>query len=458
MFPISRKEKQLLFYGLLLSLFLAALDQTIVTTASPLIIQDFGKIENYFWIVTSYLISSVIFLPIFGRFCDILSIKYLILISNFLFLLGSFLCAFSSSLMQFSLFRFIQGIGGGGIFAVTFTSIGILYPPRERGKMQGWISTVFGISSVLGPAMGSILSKMLSWHWIFLINLPIGIFVLFLILKFFPRVPALSNQRFDWIGAILLILGTLLILSTLNMTQFSIELRTSFFSLGILSYLLFYLYETSINHPLFEFKLFQDQTFLMSGIATFFLGGVFMGVLIFYPLYLVKKYSLDSLQMGNIITLLSILVVFSSAVSGRIIFYTGKYKNILIFSNIWLLLIFLSIFFINLFNIMLSLEIWLMVIIGIGFGPILPFYILAVQNSVSKIRLGTATSSIQFIRQLGASAGSSFFGFLYYSFVSVYKEHGILVYFPYMILLSFFFVLIAFLFTINLPNLDLKKT
>ncbi len=458
MFNISYKEKQILFYSLLFSLFLAALDQTIITTAAPFIIKDFNEMKNYFWIISSYLISSVITLPIFGRFCDIISIKFLIIISNLFFLIGSFLCAFSNDLFQLSVFRFIQGIGGGGIFAVAFTSIGILYPPRERGKIQGWISSIFGISSILGPMLGSIITNFFSWHWVFLINIPFGIFVSILMVWFFPKVPALSNQEFDTLGSFLFVFGSLMILLMLNIPQLSLKLRIFFVSFGIFFYLLFYFYEIKIKHPLFEFKLFQDRTFLTSGVATFFLGGVFISILIFFPLYLTKKYHLDSIQTGNQITLLSICVVLSSIISGRISSYTGKYKTQLILSNLWLLLIFLLIFFINISNILIFLEIWLIILIGIGFGPILPLYVLAVQNSVSKKRLGTATSSIQFLRQLGASFGSSFFGFLYYFFVSLYEEKGIILYFLVMIMLNFLFVLIAFVFTVMMPDLDLKNS
>ncbi|MFN3605196.1 MAG: MFS transporter [Leptonema sp. (in: bacteria)] len=454
----SKREKKILLLGLFLSLFLAALDQTIISTASPAIIKSFNQMENYFWITTSYLLSSVIVLPIFGRLCDIMSIKTLILISNFIFLIGSFLCALSANIIQLSLFRFIQGIGGGGIFAITFSTIGFLYPPKERGEIQGWIASIFGISSILGPLLGSFLTSILSWHWIFFINIPIGILALFIIQTFFPKISTISNHRFDILGSALFIIGTLSLLSMLNFEHLSIEVKIVLFLMGILFFLWFYKYENKIEHPLFDFKLFKDSTFFKSGIATFFLGGTFISVLIFFPLYLTEKYKINSLKMGNLISLITLGIVISSTISGKISSITGKYKRILLFSNLWLIFVFFVLFFISYFYILQNLEIFFMILVGIGFGPILPLYIVAVQNSVSKKRLGTATSSIQFLRQLGASTGSSLLGSIYHYFVFLYSEKGILLYFPCMMFLNSLFVFIGFLFTLNLPDLNLRKT
>lgn len=458
MINLDNNKKKLLVFCLLLSLFLAALDQTIVSTASPYIIKDLNSRENYFIITTSYLISFVMVLPVFGRLCDLVSHKILIIIANLIFLFGSFLCSISENLIQLSIFRFIQGIGGGGIFAIIFTTIGLLYAPRERGKIQGWVASIFGISSVVGPILGSFLTNFLSWHWIFLINIPIGIFVILMIQKFFPKISSLSNQKFDLLGAILLMIGTLAFLSSFNISSLSNKEKILLLTIGTAFYIVFYFYEKRKKEPLFDFELFRDPTFLKSGISTFFLGGTFISIIAFFPLYLTEKFKLDSIQMGNIITLLTLAVVFSSTISGKIAFFTGKYKNILIFSNFWLLIIFLLLFFIKFFSVLEKFEIFFIVIIGIGFGPILPLYVVAVQNSVPKKRLGTATSSIQFLRQLGASTGSSILGYIYNYFILNYKEKGIFFFFPYMMILCFIFIFLSFVSTLYLPNLELKNT
>ncbi|GIX43258.1 MAG: hypothetical protein KatS3mg129_2991 [Leptospiraceae bacterium] len=453
----SSRSKILILIGLFLSLFLAALDQTIIATASPSIIEDLKEPQHYSWIVTGYLLSSVIFLPIFGRLCDIFSVKILIIIANFIFILGSYLCSLSNNMLELAFYRFIQGIGGGGIFSITFSTIGILYTPRERGRIQGWIGSVFGFSSIIGPLLGGYLTELFSWHWVFFINVPLGIVILILLIRYMPYIPPISEQKFDYIGGILVFLWSfafLLLFSEIQLFPFE---KILYLFIIIIGLLIFYKYEINHKYPLFDLSLLNNKTFTISSFSIFLFGGPFIGSLIFFPLYLVQKYNISVLHSGYIITPLTFGIVISSTLAGKIASKTGKYKNILILSNIFVISIFGILFILTkFFYVSLANIILIMILLGFAFGPILPLYVIAVQNSVSLKRIGTATSSIQFFRQMGATIGVALLGFIYSYFVKKYPEKSILFAFPYLMLVCSILSLLGLLFTYYLPDLELN--
>ncbi len=455
---MNYKNKTFIIIGIFLNLFLAAIDQTIIITASPSIVADLKEPQHYSWIATSYLISSVIFLPIFGRLCDIYSVKVLAIVSNFIFILGSFLCSLSESIFELALYRFIQGIGGGGIFVITFSTVGILYAPRERGRIQGWIGTVFGLSSIFGPLLGGYLTYYLSWHWIFLINVPIGIIISILLIRYMPYVSPVSNQKFDFIGALLIFIWSfafLLLFSEIHLFTYD---KFLYFILAVLGLLFFYKYELKHQHPLFDLILLKNPTFLKASVAVFLFGGPFLGTLMFFPLYLVEKYQMNILNASFIITPLTLGVVFASTYAGKWASKTGRYKSILLKSNIMILIMFLFIFIsTKFFNLNLIYMILSMILLGFAFGPILPLYVIAVQNSVSLQRIGTATSFIQFFRQLGSTLGVALLGFIYFKFFEKFQEKSILYAFPHLMLLCNIFSLMGFIVTILLPDLELKE-
>lgn len=454
----SNKTKVLILIGLFLSLFLAALDQTIVATASPSIIKDFKEPQHYSWIVTGYLLSSVIFLPIFGRLCDIFSVKVLIMIANLIFIIGSYLCSLSNNMLELAFNRFIQGIGGGGIFSITFSTIGILYTPRERGAIQGWIGSVFGFSSVIGPLLGGYLTELFSWHWVFLINVPLGIIILFLLIRYMPYIPPVSNQRFDFIGGILVFIWSfafLLLFSDIHLFNYD---KLLFLFIIIVGLFMFYRYEENHPHPLFDLSLLKNPTFVKSSMALFLFGSPFIGSLIFFPLYLVHTFKISVLNAGYVITPLTFGVVIASTLAGKIASKTGKYKNILLISNISVITIFTIIFIYSMFfQPILVYIIFMMILLGFAFGPILPLYVIAVQNSVPLNRIGTATSSIQFFRQMGATIGVALLGFIYSIFVKKYPEKSILFAFPYLMITCSILSLGGLIFTYFLPDLTLNQ-
>ena len=200
------REQRLSFIGISLALFLAALDQTIVTTALPRITEELGGLNYYAWVVTAYLLASVLGLPFFGRLIELFPAKWVLLGAVSVFLTGSVLSGLAPGIEALIAFRFLQGFGGGGIFALAFSLIGLLFSPRERGRMQGMLGGVFGISSVAGPWLGGFLTDLLSWRWIFYINLPLGVVAIIFLVGFMPRLQSEQRGRFDLLGVIMLAL------------------------------------------------------------------------------------------------------------------------------------------------------------------------------------------------------------------------------------------------------------
>ncbi len=450
------KKKTLILMGIFLSLFLAALDQTIITTSLPHIMLNFQQPEYYSWVMVSYLLSSVIFLPIFGRLCDIISVKKLIIIANSIFVLGSYLCSLSNSIYELILFRFIQGIGGGGIFSITFTTIGIMYAPRERGKIQGWISSIFGLSSILGPIIGGYISYLFSWKWIFLINVPLGIFIIILLVIYMPLVSPVSNQKFDLLGSILLFIWSFTLIMFFSEIRIFKYDKITYFILSLVGISLYYKHEKLASSPLFDINLLKNDTFIKSSIATFFLGGTFMGLLTFLPMYLTTIYHLNEMETGYVITFLTIGIVLSSTFAGKLATKFGEYKLILIISNL-LISINLFILFIVTKAMIPNLILFVLMLIplGIGLGPILPLYIIAVQNEIKFQRIGTATSSIQFFRQMGATIGVAILGYVY-TFYWKFIDYTFQEIFSILILVCLLFTLISIIATFSLENIPLK--
>lgn len=194
------RETRMTLIGILLGLFLAALDQTIVSTALPKIIADLNGTELYAWVTTAYLLASTVSAPIFGRLTELFSRKSILLIAILIFLGGSALCGLSQNMPELILFRGLQGIGGGALFALALTTIAVLFPPRERGRVGGLFGAIFGVSSAVGPWLGGLLTDHLSWHWVFYINMPVGAVALWFIVRYMPRLKPDHRETFDFLG------------------------------------------------------------------------------------------------------------------------------------------------------------------------------------------------------------------------------------------------------------------
>jgi EmrB/QacA subfamily drug resistance transporter len=410
------RERTIALVGIFLCIFLAALDQTIVSTALPRIVQDLGGTSLYAWVATSYLLASTVALPIGGRLADIVSPKYILLVSASLFLVGSALSGLAHSMEQLIIFRGLQGLGGGAIFAVASTVIGLLYPPRERGRVQGLFGAVFGLASVVGPYLGGQLTDSLSWRYVFYVNMPVGAVALYVLLVHMPLIHSPKRVRFDTGGLVTLIawaVPLLLALSWAGSTYawLSPEIL-GLFGLTVIALAAFYWVERQNRSPLFNVDLLKIPTFTWAGLGTLFFGAAFLGSVLFLPFYLVMAKNVTPLAAGLALTPLTAGVVVGSMLSGLLSARFGRVKILLLIGTLWAAALF------ALFYGTLSVAtpmprlIAEMFVLGIGIGPGFPLYTLAVQNVVPMNQMGVASSGNQFFRQIGSSIGAAVMGVL----------------------------------------------
>ncbi len=408
------RQVQLTLVGIFLGIFLAALDQTIVATALPRIVQDLGGVDKYAWVATSYLLASTVGVPIFGRLADLVRAKVLLFWAVLIFLAGSALSGLSPSMDALIGFRGLQGIGGGALFAVAVTTIGLLIPPRERGRIQGAFGAVFGIASIVGPWLGGLLTDHLSWRWVFYINMPVGLVALWFIARYMPAAAPPSRHRFDYWGATALVLWTVPLLLALSWGgttyPWTSPTELGLFALVALGLVLFVWVETHVREPLFDLTLFGNPIFRWSSVALFFFGAAFLSAMFFLPLYLIQVKGISATSSGLTLMPLTLGAVLGSLAGGQLASRFGRYKPWMLIGNLWLLANFLAMHYVIDLGTPLWLVLALMVSMGLGLGPSMPLYTLAVQNSVEPARMGTASSATQFFRQIGSTLGTALLG------------------------------------------------
>lgn len=293
--------------GVMLAMFFASLDQTVVGTAMPRIITDLGGFAQYTWVATAYIIASTITLLIAGKLSDMYGRKWFLIGGIAVFIVGSILCGTSQTMMQLIAFRAFQGIGAGAIMGMAFITIGDLFSPAERGKYVGLLSGVFGLSSVIGPTLGGYITDNLSWNWVFFINIPFGILIMLLFIFFFPQLrPGVRKHRVDYAGIITLILTVVPLMLALswagvNYDWLSFPILFMFaFSLAML--LLFIIVESRAKEPILPLWIFRNRIVSVSSIVTFILGfGMFTGI-IFIPLYFQGVLGTSATASGGFLT------------------------------------------------------------------------------------------------------------------------------------------------------------
>ena len=289
---LPRSQVVITLVCVMLAMFLAALDQTIVSTATPRIIADLGGFDKYTWITTGYMVASTTAAPVVGRLSDIYGRKWIFIGSVFVFIAGSVLCGFSENMTQLIIFRIIQGVGGGTIMAVTFISIADLFPPSERGKYIGILAACFGLASVIGPTLGGFLTDTFSWKWIFFVNVPLAGPVVFLLARFFPNTPGEANpqkRRIDYPGIFLLIVGVVFVMVGLSLGGVQYE-WTSFYVVGsivvgFISLIMLMIVETKTYNPILPLHLFKERMVSIGLLLSLLTGFAMFGAIIFVPLY-----------------------------------------------------------------------------------------------------------------------------------------------------------------------------
>jgi EmrB/QacA subfamily drug resistance transporter len=417
-YTLTKRERTFTLAGLLVALFLGALDQTIVATALPKILQDLKGLHLYSWVVTAYLLASTAMIPIYGKLSDLYGRKRIVLFGIAVFLLGSVLSGQSQSMVELIAFRALQGLGSAAIFSITFTVVADIFSPAERGKYQGLFGAVFGLASIAGPWLGGFLTDALSWRLIFYINLPLGLIAVIFIITQMPslRAEVKRKVRIDWWGSIALVAGVIPILLALSLagTEFawgSGEI-ISLFAVGAGMLALFILIESKAKEPILPFDLFRNRTYVTGNIASTLVGGVgFFGAIIFLPAFMVLVVGASASNAGLTITPLVLGQVAGSFISGQLVSRLKRYKLVLLGGIALVFIGYLLMHAITAATTQADMT-WRMIILGFGLGPALPVFTLAVQNSVAPREMGAATSSSIFFRQLGTVIGLAIFGTL----------------------------------------------
>jgi EmrB/QacA subfamily drug resistance transporter len=416
MYTVTKRERTVTLIGIMVALLLGALDQTIVATAMPKILQDLNGLNLYTWVVTAYLLASTSMIPIYGKLSDLYGRKVVVLIGVVLFLAGSILSGQSHSMIELIIFRAIQGLGSAGIFSTAFTVIADLFTPAERGKYQGIFGAVFGIASVIGPWLGGFLTDNLSWRWVFYVNMPIGLIALLLIvLQMPPLKPTLERKvKIDFLGSAMLLLGIVPLLLALSLGGQAFPWGSwqviGFFALGVVGILLFILVERRASEPIIPFDLFRNRTYVIGNVASLLINGVaFFGAIVFLPIYMVMVVGVSASAAGLTIMPLTLGLVVTSLISGQLVSRTGRYKVLLLAGTAVVLVGYVLMLGLTATSNRWDVT-WRMIILGVGIGPALPIYNLAIQNAVNQREIGAATSSTLFFRQIGSTVGIAVFG------------------------------------------------
>jgi EmrB/QacA subfamily drug resistance transporter len=402
--------------AVLLGIFLAALDQTIVGTALPVIVTDLNGNDVYVWAFTAYLVTATISGPIYGKLSDLFGRRPIFIIGVVVFLIGSMLSGLSQEMWQLIAFRGLQGLGAGALFPIALAIIGDIFAPSERGKYQGFFGAVFGLSSLLGPGLGGLITDNFGWQWIFYVNVPIGAIVLVVIWRTLPTVRDPNAERnIDYLGAALFIAALVPLLIGLTNKQFGEWTDPEVGGLIALGFLLsaaFVWAESRAKEPIIPLELFKIRAFTASVSAIFLAAMGFFAVVVFLPRWYQVVGGTSATEAGyQILPLLGGLII-SAIASGQIVARTGRYKA-LIFGA-------LLVFAVGLF-LLTNLRadtpeplIWLwMAVTGLGVGPTFAVFTLVVQNSVPIRQLGSATSNVTLFQQLGGTVGLAITGTIF---------------------------------------------
>jgi EmrB/QacA subfamily drug resistance transporter len=430
---VTPGERRATLAALAVVVLLSALDQTIVSTAMPRIIEQLQGLSMYAWVTTAYMLTSTVSVPIYGKLSDQYGRKGILIIGVVLFLAGSALCGLSGEfgalpllgggMMQLIVCRAIQGLGAGALMTVSFAIMADLYPPRERGRLFGVFGSVFGIATVVGPFIGGFLTdhgtftllghEIAGWRWVFYVNLPLGLLALFMILYRMPVLRHGAGGRIDYLGAVLVVLtaATLLLGLTLGGTSYPWDSPhiLGLFAVGCISLGIFLWIETHATHPILPLHLFRIHSFRIAALASFVMSTAFLGVVMFMPLYMQVVQGINATQSGFALLPLMAGLIASSIICGRLVTRTGRYKPFMIGGGIVLIAGVIALTGIGPDTTHGDLA-WRLAITGIGLGPAQTLFSLVIQNSAPPTEIGVATSMGQFSRQMGATVGVAVFG------------------------------------------------
>ena len=432
--PMTHKEIMFVLSGLMMGMLLAALDQTIVSTALKKIVEDFNGLTHYTWVVTAYLLTSTASTPLYGKISDLYGRRPVFQFAIVTFLIGSFAAGAATSMNQLIIFRALQGLGAGGLMALTFVIIGDIVAPRERGRYQGYFGGVWGLSSVAGPLLGGFFSDhakifgITGWRWIFYINLPVGIAAL-LITSAALHIPNQHKaHKIDYSGALLLVIGAtslLLTISVFGPQDGWSNSKTIISTIVAIAFIvLFLIREGYAKEPILPLNLFKNHTFSITSLLGFIIGAGMFGAIVMLPLYLQVVKGNSATISGLKLIPFMLGIVSMSIFSGKQITKHGHYKR---YPIIGLVIMTVGLFFLS--TLKENTPFWQLfiyaVMIGMGLGFSMQTIVIALQNAVDFKDMGVATSANTFFRSIGGTVGVAIFGTIYANRLAHYLADGI---------------------------------
>jgi EmrB/QacA subfamily drug resistance transporter len=411
-----RNPKATAMLGAMLAMLLAALDQTIVSTAMPQIVRELNGLEHLSWVFTAYMLASTVTVPLYGKLSDLYGRKPFYLAGIVLFLLGSILCGTAHSMFELILYRGVQGIGGGAIMVNSFALVGELFSPRERGRWQGLLGAMWGLSSVLGPLLGGWITDSATWRWVFYINIPLGLLALAVIYFFLPSIGNHKGSKVDYLGGVLIGMGVTPLLLALvwggSTYPWGSATVLSLFALSAALLAAFVFVESRAEDPVLPMRFFKNPAFTVS-VGTVFLTAIGMfGSIVYLPLFAQNVLHTSATGAGLVLTPMMLGIVFASTLSGQVVSRTGKYK--------WLAVggVALATVGMYLFSQMSTETTYLelvrnMVVMGLGLGTTFPIFNIVIQSAFGAQFLGVTTASVQLFRSVGATVGTALLGGLF---------------------------------------------
>lgn len=409
------QQKLRAFAGILVVLFLVSLNLTVVGTSLPRIIAELQGFALYAWAFTAYSLTSTVSLPVYGRLSDLYGRKRVLLFGIVLFAAASALGGVSQTMLQLVLLRALQGLGGGALISMAWATIADIFEVRERSKYQGLTGAVFGVSSVIGPLAGGLITDGLGWRWVFFVNVPVAAIAFYMIRKHVPSSRSLATGSVDYLGSVLVLLGMAPLLLALSWGGVEypwvswpllLLLAVTVVALGAFAW-----WQGRSQHPLVDPSLLRNRTFLAANIGEFLSGFGLFGAVIYLPLFIQGVQGASAAASGFALAPLMLGLLASSVLSGVLVNRTGRYKAYLISGLVLMAIGFLCLSTINAAT-GLAVVTGYSVLLGLGIGPTSSLFLLAAQNATPADRLGTVTSTSMFFRQVGGTIGVALLGAL----------------------------------------------
>lgn len=425
---LTRRQTNIVFVTIVLGMLLAALDQTIVSTALPTIVADLGGAGHMAWVVTAYLLAETVSTVLVGKFGDLFGRKIVFQLSAVVFIVGSVIAGASNSMLVLIVARAVQGLGGGGLMVTAMALIADVIPLRERGKYQGALGAVFGVTTVVGPTLGGLFTDHATWRWCFYVNVPIAIVMVAMAARTIPSVKAAVKPLIDYAGIVLVALGASGLVLALewggNEYAWGSAVIIGLFAVSVALLVAFVLVELRAAEPMLPMHLFRNPVFSVCSALSFIVGFAMLGAITYLPTYLQFVDGVSATASGLRTLPLMAGLLGTSILSGVVVSRTGRYK---VFPIVGTAVMALGLYLMSTMN--RSSGVWLeslyMFVLGLGIGLAMQVLTIAVQNTVSYAELGSATSGVTFFRTLGSAFGTAIFGTLYNNRLGPNLEHAL---------------------------------